>query len=174
MKRAFSLVEMMVVVAVIGVSGSLAMFAMSDQITEARARSDQLGMMMRIKAERDKARERLTGVIIDRDAGGSVVVFKKAHRVSGACVSDGVTSRASFGSARIHVPSGGLCLDDRGLPVNPFATLQLTTDGLPELDTEITISAAGVFESSLDNKLGADTSGATGEKTGAPPPPPPQ
>lgn len=168
MKRAFSLIEMMVVVAVIGISGSLAMFAMSDQITEARAKSDQLGMMMRIKAERDKARERLTGIIIDRDGGGSVVVFKRAHRVSGACVSDGVTSTASFGSARIEVPSGGLCLDERGLPVGPPAVLHLKTDGLPDLDTEVTVSAAGVFESALDSKLGGDTSGATGKPNGAP------
>lgn len=37
--RAFSLVELMVVVAVIGIAGSLASFAMSDQILAAKSRS---------------------------------------------------------------------------------------------------------------------------------------
>ena len=71
-KRGFSLLEVVVVVSAIAIGGSLALSAMSDQVLTARARSDELGLLMRLKAERNNARERLRPLGISRDEVGDM------------------------------------------------------------------------------------------------------
>ena len=60
----FTLVELMVVVAVIGVGGGLALFNMSEQVADARAKADGHAMMERIRLEHRTAKERMTGLTL--------------------------------------------------------------------------------------------------------------
>lgn len=149
--RGFSMVELMVVVAVISIGGSLAVFAMSDQVSAARARSDELGVFMRLKTERNAARERLTPMGVT--SGGSGVInfhLAKVLEVTAGvrvCEVGEIVRTAQFADASIR-PNGQLCLDDQGRPVGDFSLVIEAKDGR---ESTLIITSTGVIESSLNN-----------------------
>jgi hypothetical protein len=120
-------------------------------VQHARARSDELGLFMRIKTERNTARERLRplGVSID----GGQVRFHRATItvVDGApvCSIGEIARRASFGEASLTRPestSTPLCIDENGRPVGEFEAVIKASDGR---ESSLRLSPTGVFETSL-------------------------
>lgn len=75
----FTLVELMVVVAVIGIGGGLALFNMSEQVTDARERADGHAMIARIKQEHRTAKERMLGLTLHTGTNKNVLKFQYAQ-----------------------------------------------------------------------------------------------
>ncbi|MDP2342179.1 MAG: type II secretion system protein [Deltaproteobacteria bacterium] len=154
--RGFSLLELMVVVAVISIGGSLAVFAMSDQVQIAKARSDEIGLFMRIKTERNAARERLRALGISME-GNEVrfhrAVVTNAEGLPPACVVGEIVRRATFPEARLRkagspgAAAGNLCIDENGRPVGVFAAVITASDGR---ESTVTLTETGVLETSLN------------------------
>ena len=170
--RAFTLFELMVVVAVISIGGSLAVFAMSDQVQIARARSDELGLFMRIKTERNAARERLRPLGISAEGRELRFHAAKVTRTLGAatCTIGEITRRATFHDASlvreieppppVAAPSEGdpfvpvivsaprpLCIDENGRPVGVFLATISASDGR---QSSVRLTETGVLETSLN------------------------
>lgn len=163
--RGFSLLEVMVVVAVVGIGSTVAVFAMSEQVGSARSRSDRIGLALKLKTERDRARERLTGLSISRDADDPrTVIFHKpvftGLPYSRVCAHGAEVARAHFKQARLDIgASDVLCLDENGRPIGSFVTSIVGDDAVTDV---ITIDAGGT----LDNKFAGG-----GPVTGDPLPP---
>jgi prepilin-type N-terminal cleavage/methylation domain-containing protein len=151
--RGFSFVEIAVVVAVIGIAGSIAVFAMSDQVGAAKARSDEIGMFLKLKNERNKARERMQGMTVTTADSGHTVVFHKPiiTNVSGVrTCDDGVeTSRATFAGATAVV-SGTRCIDENGRPIGSF---ELQIQGKDGRVNDVAITESGQLESNIAKRV---------------------
>jgi len=122
--RGFSMLELMVVLAVVGLGSTVAVFAMSEQIGSARSRSDRIGIALKLKTERDRARERLTGVSISVDTvDAHTVRFHKPLFIVDqqgkptGCGHGAVVGEARFARARINIAGRLPCLDENGRPV---------------------------------------------------------
>ena len=81
--RGFTLVEMMIVVAVIGIGGTVAVVNMAEQVAEARAHADAQAMFQRIRQEHRDNKERMTGLVLhaSNELGtgpNNVLVFEDA------------------------------------------------------------------------------------------------
>ena len=81
--RGFTLVEMMIVVAVIGIGGTVAVVNMAEQVAEARAHADAQAMFQRIRQEHRDNKERMTGLVLhaSNELGtgpNNVLVFEEA------------------------------------------------------------------------------------------------
>ena len=167
-QRGFSLLEVMVVVAVVGLGSTVAVFAMSEQVGNARSRSDRIGLALKLKTERDRARERLTGLSISRDNDDPHTVIFHKPIFGGAlgartCIHGVEVARAHFAQAKLDLPpSQPLCLDENGLPIGTFTTTVVGDDGATDI---ITIDGGGT----LDNKYAGG-----GPATNDPIPPIPQ
>ncbi len=165
--RAFSAVELVVVIVVITIGGSLAVMAMSDQVSTARARSDELGLVMRLKTERNAARERLHPLGISKGAEGSVrfhdvTITRSEDAEARTCTLGDVIRTAHFSDATIAteaaapahfslagVVSGGagpLCIDENGRPVGDFNLKIEASDGRK---TDVTLTKMGLLKSKL-------------------------
>lgn len=175
MRRGFSLLEIMVVGAVVGISGSLAVMAMSDQMGSAKARSDEVGMFLRIKTERNRARERLQPLMIQPENEGHKLVFIRPEVVgsgsSRACVATtDVVGQAQFAYAALSLAQPPLpppsmssvtgpiittstlpCIDANGLPIGDFDFVIQGSDG--RINT-VTVNPTGQLEGSLVGKGG--------------------
>jgi len=114
--RGFTLLEMMVIAATIGISGSLALFGMSEQIRDARARSDSLALVQRLRAEHRASKEKMKGLRITReDAPGGGVIGKFATAHSDSC--EDVEELREFKFQRANLTLGErslLCFRDNG------------------------------------------------------------
>ena len=184
--RGFSMFEVVIVVAVVAIGGSLAVFAMSDQVVAARARSDELGLVMRMKTERNAARERLRPLGIQLDDGA--VAFHEATITvasvgARSCALGALREKVRFGDAELHpdnnpappqvgpqaaIAGGGggagpLCLDENGRPVGAFNTVIIAADGRT---STLSITPSGVMETDLD---GGDDDIAAAEGASADP-----
>lgn len=65
--KGFTLVEIMIVVAIVGVGAGIALVNMSDQVAEARAQADGDAMAQRIQVEQRAARERMVGMRLTKN-----------------------------------------------------------------------------------------------------------
>jgi len=139
--RGFTLLEVMVVVAVVGLGSTVAVFAMSEQVGSARSRSDRIGIALKLKTERDRARERLTGLSISVDAAGDAhtVRFHKAlitvTNGTTECNHGAVVGQARFAHAQIDIAGQKPCLDENGRPVGSFVVPIVGDDGETDVFT---------------------------------------
>jgi prepilin-type N-terminal cleavage/methylation domain-containing protein len=193
-RRAFSLAELMVVIAVIGVAGALAMFGMSSQVSESRARADSAALLRSLRAEHRAAKERMVGLSVKPVLGGvgikHQVVFQETTR-GGACGESGVgpTRTVEFANARLALNRPVLCFNEHGEPVDGAAdvgeaVLQVLSSG-DEAMLAVASDPTGTPETEkrrlyrlqlrLDrNGINADDSSTVREVVSpAPPPPPP-
>jgi prepilin-type N-terminal cleavage/methylation domain-containing protein len=122
-RRAFSLAELMVVIAVIGVAGALAMFGMSSQVGESRARADSEALLRSLRAEHRVAKERMVGLSVKPITGGvgvkHQVVFQETAR-GAPCGSTGVGPKRTveFANALLSLNRHVLCFNEHGEPVD--------------------------------------------------------
>lgn len=122
-RRAFSLAELMVVIAVIGVAGALAMFGMSSQVGESRARADSEALLRSLRAEHRAAKERMVGLSVKPHPGGvgvkHQVLFQETAR-GAECGATGVgpTRSVEFANARLELNRPILCFNEHGEPVD--------------------------------------------------------
>ncbi len=158
----FSLLEVMVVVCVVGISGAMAVFAMSDQVIAAKSRSDEIGMFLRIKAERNNARERMRGLTMIADNGGHTVVFGKPiiTRSNGSITcttTPEVIGSVHFTEAVALIDSSNHCLDENGRPVGTFTMGIKGRDG--RVNT-VSVTESGQLVSELNERTskGEETS----------------
>jgi prepilin-type N-terminal cleavage/methylation domain-containing protein len=117
-QRAFSLVEVMVVVAVVGVSGSMALFAMSEQVADARAKSEAQAMLQDIRAEHRTAKERMRGLQITSHIASSanpqnVVTFLPTDPRD-CTKAVGPPRSVKFKFARLEMNQAKACFNERG------------------------------------------------------------
>ena len=135
--RGFTLVETVLVVAMIGIGASVAFAAASEQVSAARARSDEQGIRLRVRDERRIARERLLAMRVSvLAADPQTLVFERAQVVTNrlgkrTCEPTGdVLAQVRFAHAKL-VPSSNandLCQDERGLPIgSPELTIARVT-----------------------------------------------
>lgn len=117
-QRAFSLVEVMVVVAVVGISGSMAVFAMSEQVADARAKSEAQALLQDIRAEHRTAKERMRGLQIKSQEGSGA---KPNHTVTFQptdprdCTKPvGSPRTVEFKFARLEMNQAKACFNERG------------------------------------------------------------
>ena len=117
-QRAFSLVEVMVVVAVVGVSGSMALFAMSEQVADARAKSEAQALLQDIRAEHRTAKERMRGLQIKSQEGSAA---KPNHTVTfqptdprDCTKPEGAARTVEFKFARLEMNQAKACFNERG------------------------------------------------------------
>ncbi len=169
MRRGFSLLEVMVVAAIVGISGSIAVVAMSGQIGSAKARSDEMGMFLRIKSERNKARERLLPLMIEpHETDGHQVIFSQPIVTGTTCKRGRVVDEATFPHAALSLvrppPNAGnspgsfspitvtapqACLDENGLPIGTFSLVITGSDGR---SSGVSVNASGQFDGALAGK----------------------
>jgi prepilin-type N-terminal cleavage/methylation domain-containing protein len=149
--RGFTLMEMLVVVAVIAIGGSMAMLAISEQMLAARTRSDIIGMELKVREQRDRGRERMEPVILQGVDGGivvsrAIVRFPTVPSVGSIpdlssltpvlapssmpaeCMRGEQVARFEFAHA---VAEGSLCLSETGRPLGVDRTLHIGPRVLP-------------------------------------------
>lgn len=156
--RGFSLLEVMVVVAVVAISGGAAVFAMSDQVGAAKARSDEIGMFLRLKTERNIARERMVGMSVTHSPDGHTLIFHRpviTRTASTRSCSHGVeTSRVTFEGATVAFDGAVRCIDESGRPIGSFDLQILGQDGR---SSSVHISEGGQIISTLNEKTASDS-----------------
>ena len=110
----FTLVELMVVVAVIGVGGGLALFNMSEQVADARAKADGHAMMERIRLEHRTAKERMTGLTLKQVDNDLVFTSAKTCKPIDASA---VTAVRFLETTKLIIAGSTLyCWDEQGRP----------------------------------------------------------
>jgi prepilin-type N-terminal cleavage/methylation domain-containing protein len=114
--RGFSLIELMIVVSVVGIAGGIALFSMSDQIADARAKSEALALLQEIRAEHRVAKEQMRGLRIKSvhgSLGPNKVIFQGTK--SDDCeVAVGDQRVVEFQLARLDLNLPRACFNDRG------------------------------------------------------------
>ncbi len=111
----FTLVELMVVLAIAGIGGSLALVNMSEQVAVARRKADGQAMLERIRQEHRVSKERMRGMLLS-PAAANELVFQEADD----CVPTpgGTELKVAFMPSTQLVLSGAsaYCWDARGQP----------------------------------------------------------
>jgi len=148
-RRAFSLAELMVVIAVIGIAGAIAAFGMSSQVAESRARADSEALLRSLRAEHRGAKERMVGLSVKPVPGGvgvkHQVVFQETTR-GAECGATGVgpTRTVAFANARLALNRPVLCFNEHGEPVDsPTDTADATLQILSAADEGVLANATG-------------------------------
>jgi prepilin-type N-terminal cleavage/methylation domain-containing protein len=119
-RRGFTLVEMVVVVAVIGVAGALAAYNMSDQVRDARARAEAYELLHTLRSEHRRAREQMYHLKVE-SSGHNVTYTLTRDAACTAPVSTPKTVGYDYATLSIlNAPAGFACFSDRG---------ELPTDG---------------------------------------------
>jgi prepilin-type N-terminal cleavage/methylation domain-containing protein len=132
MRRGFTLFEMMVVLGIVGIGSALALGGMSDQVREARARSEAVAMLQKLKAEHRQAKERMNSLQVESLDAGSKVRF--TFREAKDCTGDTVRAESvvEYDFARLNLREGdsSLCFGNDGAliqnvhqPAGPTPTL---------------------------------------------------
>lgn len=114
--RGFSLIELMIVVSVVGIAGGIALFTMSDQIADARAKSEALALLQEIRTEHRVAKEQMRGLRIKSipgTSGPNKVIFQ-ATKVDDCDVDVGTQRVVEFQLARLDLNLPKACFNDRG------------------------------------------------------------
>lgn len=118
-------------------------------------------MALKLRAERDKARERLVGLTVDTDNDGRTVVFHRAiiHGLptsTRTCGHGPVVAVAQFDHAVLHVPPSSVqCLDENGRPIGSFVMDISGDDGKVD---NVLVDAGGVLNT-------GDSTGVKGVET---------
>jgi type II secretory pathway pseudopilin PulG len=154
--RAFTLLEIGIVVVVIGIGGALALSVAAEQVLAARVRSDAHGIALRVRDEQRRAKERLEPmqVVVNGD-DPQLIEFVRANvtfpqPASALCVPDRTVppvATAHFEHARLVVPTTGatnaLCQDAHGLPLGSTALQIVAARGGGSLSDFSLDAAAG-------------------------------
>ena len=162
--RGYTAVELVVVITVITIGGTVAVTAMSNQVEVSRARSDELGLVMRVKTERNAARERMRPLGLDKGPDGSVRFHdveitgvgdertchlqgvKKSVRFANATIGDVLSPGPSLAAALQTSGAGPLCIDEDGRPIGEFNLRIEASDGKR---TDLSITKLGLLKSKL-------------------------
>jgi prepilin-type N-terminal cleavage/methylation domain-containing protein len=112
-RRGFTLVEMMVVVAVVGIGGALAAYNMSDHVHDARARAEANEVVLTLRAEHRRAREQMRFLKV----ASTEHQVTYTHTRDAACATPLGTPRTEkyqYASLKIvNAPAGFACFGDR-------------------------------------------------------------
>ena len=146
--RGFSLVEMIVVIAVIGVSASLAGMGLSESVADSKARADEQTIFTTIREQRAFAREKMHGLkLTTLPANPHVLIFQAANNDCSVVSPDRAVFHFKYGGLNIDQTDPeshrALCWDIEGRPVPPGARddeggiiiptpIEGVTDGLAE------------------------------------------
>jgi prepilin-type N-terminal cleavage/methylation domain-containing protein len=136
-QRAFSLVEVMVVAAVVGISGSMALFAMSEQVADARAKSEAQALLQDIRAEHRTAKERMRGLKItthpSSDTNPNHTVTFQPTDPRDCTKPEGAARTVEFKFAHLKMNQAKACFNERGELLhasNPGGTRVIPRDNL--------------------------------------------
>jgi prepilin-type N-terminal cleavage/methylation domain-containing protein len=148
MKRAFSMLEVVAVLAAVGVAGAIAFVSFSSGVSDARARADLDAAVLKIKSERDNAKQKLMPIIIQEEEGGVKVVraavLADPTTNSRVCeqTSQIVSPTIRFDAVRF-ASSARMCLGEDGRPIGPALISVGTQKGEMAL---VSVGAGGDWE----------------------------
>lgn len=132
--RAFSLIEVSVVVVVIGVAGGLAVQSVAKSVRGARARSERTAIVLALKQHKMHAVERLQGLVVTTPTPTTLQLARAVlTRSSGGAIT-GCTAGAALDSETYRALSlsvqGGsaVCFDEDGRPVDANVGLNVDAD----------------------------------------------
>jgi prepilin-type N-terminal cleavage/methylation domain-containing protein len=125
--RGFTLVEIMIVVAVVGVGAGIALVNMSEQIAEAKAQADGVAMANFIRAQSRTAKEQMQAIKVRPGAtSGSVVDVYAVNKCSDTINPSKVRATKAFLSTTklviVNTTDGAFCWDRFGEPPPPSST----------------------------------------------------
>ena len=130
----FTLVELMVVVAIVGVGGGLALFNMSEQVAEARAKADGHAMLQRIRQQHRIAKEQMTGMRMRADGPShSKLVFLRVKSCEPGEVGTVMFEQDFMTSTRLDITGEAhtYCWNAHGEPDGESAPPKTSTVSLP-------------------------------------------
>jgi len=163
MMRGFSLVEMIVVIAVIGVSASLAGMGLSDSVADAKARADEQTIFTTIREQRAFAREKMHGLkLTTLPANPHVLIFQAANNDCSVVSPDRAVFHFKYGGLNIDQTDPeshkALCWDIEGRPVPPGArddegVILIPTAPVTEGVTEATFGLAQIVSTAGGGRL---------------------
>ena len=113
-RRGFSLIELMIVVSVIGISGGIALFTMSDQIADARAKSEGLALLQEVRLAHRVAKEQMRGLRIKSVPGATNQVIFQGTKSNDCDKEVGDAKVVEFKLARLDLSTPRACFNDRG------------------------------------------------------------
>jgi prepilin-type N-terminal cleavage/methylation domain-containing protein len=133
-RRGFTLIEMMVVVAVVGVGGALAAYNMADHVRDARTRAEVNELVQSLRSEHRRAREQLHHLKVE---GGARQVTYTPMRDADCAVAVGTPRVEKYRYASLailNVTDGAACFNPAGIVINATTTGGGVV-GPPELNT---------------------------------------
>ncbi len=153
LRRGFTLAELAIVVAVIGIGGSLAAFTMSDQITTARAKSEHHRMTQVLRDQHRVHREKRVAMQIETASKG-VVIRTFAGPDCNSAAGATVAPMQAFEYVSVKAPTP-LCFNGRGVPETPGAVLigPQPTSPVQDVWTPVIADSRGLSGGASVNKV---------------------
>lgn len=141
----FTLVELMVVVSIVGVGGGLALFNMSEQVAEARAKADGHAMLQLIRQQHRVAKEQMTGMRMRAGGSGNVLKLEAVKTCDVGQPSTLMLERTFMESTKLGItgPAQSYCWDENGEPAGESAAKQTGGVSLPVNPSLNTVNGGG-------------------------------
>lgn len=132
--RAFSLIEVSVVVVIVGVAGGMAVQSLARTVRGARAGSERTAVVLEVKQHKMHAVERLQGLVLTTPASNTLkvsraVITRTTGGVISGCTAGATLDTETYTALALSVQGGtAVCFDENGRPVDANVGLNVDAD----------------------------------------------